>query len=154
MKRTLQSITGLALCLAVLLPSQTAGAGDESAREQVETLFRLTQMEEKVQASVDSVVQMELRRNPHLQGQRETLESFLQKYIGWQALKEDIAGMYLRTFSAQELKEMNAFYITPTGQKVINVVPQLVQQRNELAMQRLQGHIDELKQLIATEPDR
>jgi hypothetical protein len=152
MKQPLQLIAGLVLCVGLQLPSQAAAEGDDAAREQVETLFRLTRMEEKVQSSVDSVVELELRRNPHLEGQRKTLESFLQKYIGWQALKNDISDMYLQMFSVQELKEMNAFYITPVGQKVINQVPQLVQQRNALAMQRLQAHIDELKQLIGTQP--
>lgn len=43
---------------------------------------------------------------------------------------------------------MNAFYSTPTGQKVITIVPQLVQQRNPLAMQRLQDNIGELQQIM------
>jgi len=137
-----------ALLLAVLL-APLAVAGDNSAkRQEVETLFRLTQMEEKIQEGVDSIVQRELQQNPQLQEDRKALEDFLQKYVGWNALKDDIAAMYMRAFSEQELKEMNAFYITPTGQKVITVVPELVQQRNRLAMQRLQQHIGELQQTI------
>ena len=58
--------------------------------------------------------------------------------IGWNALKNDITDMYLPTFSEQELVQINAFYITPARQKVIKVVPELVTQRNQLAMQRLQ----------------
>jgi uncharacterized protein len=122
--------------------------GQRFAAELVETLFRLTQMETKIQENVASVVQLELQLNPQLQGDKQVLEACLQKYIGWQALKDDIADMYMRTFSEQELKEMNEFYITPTGQEVITVVPQLVQQRNLLAMQQ---HIGELKQLISAQ---
>ncbi len=69
-------------------------------------------------------------------------------------MKEDIMRMYMRTFSESELKEINAFYITPTGQKVINVVPELVQERNRLAMQRLQQNIGELRKLISANPGR
>ena len=147
-------ITGTALLLAALTPALVAAEDSHSHREQVETLFRLTQMEKKIRESVDSVVQLELQQNPQLQSERKVLEAFLQKYIGWEALKEDIAQMYLHTFSEQELKEMNAFYITPTGQKVITVLPQLVQQRNELAMQRLQQHIGELQKLVSEKPDQ
>ena len=57
--------------------------------------------------------------------------------------------MYLSTFTEQELEQINAFYITPAGQKVIKVVPELVQQRNQLAMQRLQQNIGELQKIVA-----
>ena len=151
MKIPIRLIAGTSLLSALLLPG-LATADEASQREQVETLFRLTQMEKKIQESVDSVVQLELQQNPQLQNDRKALEDFLQKYIGWDALKDDITATYMRAFSEQELKEMNAFYITPTGQKVITVVPELVQQRNRLAMERLQQHIGELRQMIQQKP--
>lgn len=139
------------LLLFMLTPALVAA--DEAAHlQQVETLFRLTQMEQKIDDSVNNVLQLQLRQNPDLQKNRDALESFLQKYIGWQALKRDIADMYMDTFSEQELEQINAFYITPAGQKVINVVPQLVQQRNQLAMMRLQQNIGELQQIVSTTP--
>lgn len=144
-------LAGTSLLFALLLPGLTT-ADEVSQREQVETLFRLTQMEKKLRESVESVVQLELQQNPQLQNDRKALEDFLQKYIGWNALKGDITTMYMRTFSEQELKEMNAFYITPTGQKVITVVPELVQQRNRLAMERLQQNIGELRKMIQKKP--
>ena len=112
-------------------------------------MFRLTQMEEKVNDSVNSLMQMQLSQNPQLATHSDEIRAFYQRHIGWSAIKDDIAQMYLNNFSEQELKTINAFYITPTGQKVINVVPELVQQRNQLAMQRLQQNIGELRQIIS-----
>jgi hypothetical protein len=105
-------------------------------------------MENMIQQSVESVVQLQLRQNPQLTPQKETVGRFFEKYIGWHALKGDIADMYMKTFSEKELKDINAFYITPAGQKVINVVPKLVQQRNQIAMGRLQQNIDELQKIL------
>jgi hypothetical protein len=51
-------------------------------------------------------------------------------------------------------KTINDFYITPTGQKVIVIVPQLVQERNRLAMQRLQQNIGELQQIMSADQPR
>jgi len=138
-----------AAALLLLLTPVLVLADDASHREQVETLFRLTQMEKKIRESVDSVLQLQLQQYPQLRKNSKALEKFLQKYIGWDAMKQDIAEMYLRTFSEQELEQINAFYITPAGQKVINVVPQLVQQRNQLAMTRLQQNIGELQQMVS-----
>jgi len=59
--------------------------------------------------------------------------------------------MYMRKFTEKELEEINAFYITPAGQKVITVLPELVQERNQLAMMRLQQNIGELQQIIGAQ---
>ncbi|RKZ69883.1 MAG: hypothetical protein DRQ44_02255 [Gammaproteobacteria bacterium] len=141
----LSAVTLLLLTLTTVLHA----ADSTSHEQQVETLFRLTQMEKKIQDSVDSVVQLQLRQNPQLGQHEVAVRDFFTKYIGWNALKNDIAEMYLSTFSEKELEQINAFYITPTGQRVIKVVPELVQQRNQLAMQRLQKNIGELQQIIA-----
>ena len=131
-----------------LAASNTVYATESSHREQVETLFRLTQMEKKIAESVDNVVQLQLRQNPQLAQHEKTMHTFFERHIGWNALKEDIAGMYMRKFSEKELREINAFYITPAGQKVITVLPELVKERNQLAMIRIQQNIGELQQII------
>ena len=138
---------GLLLAAALSCPMLQA-AGDHSHRQEVETLFRLTQMEQKINESVLSVAQLQLQQDPGLAAKQDALLAFLEKYIGWNAVRNDLAEMYMQTFSEDELKAMNAFYITPTGQKVITIVPQLVQQRNQLSMQRLQENIGELRTAI------
>ena len=126
-------------------------ADNASHLQQVETLFRLTQMEKKIQESVDSVVQLQLRQNPQLLTHEKTIHEFFTKHIGWNALKNELTDMYMRKFTEKELQEINAFYITPAGQKVITVLPELVQERNQLAMMRLQKNIGELQQIIAAQ---
>ena len=110
----INTITTLLLCLS----SASLYATDSSQRQQVETLFKLTQMEKKIQESVVSVVQLQLRQNPQLAEHEKTMHEFFNKYIGWNALKDEIADMYMQKFSEKELTEINAFYITPVGQKV------------------------------------
>ena len=53
--------------------------------------------------------------------------------------------MYMTEFSEQELNDMNAFYGSATGKKVIERLPALVQMRNQLASKRLQENIGELQ---------
>jgi hypothetical protein len=138
---------GLLLAVALACPALQAADAD-SHRQEVEKLFRLTHMEEKINESVQSVAQLQIRQDPALAAKQDALMAFLDKYIGWNAIRDELAEMYLQTFTEEELKAMNAFYITPTGQKVITIVPQLVQQRNRLAMQRLQENIGELRDAI------
>ncbi len=125
-----------------------AGADADSHRQAVERLFELTDMQEKIAESVDNVLAIQLGQNPSLREHHDLLRAFLEKHIGWDGLKDDILDMYLNTFTEPELNEMNAFYASPTGRKVIERLPELVQRRNRLAMQRMQDNIGELQQMI------
>jgi len=141
----------LAMLLASMLPGLVC-ADAQSHRQEVETLFKLTHMEAKINEGVDNVLAMQLQQSPQLAQHQAVLRAFLEKYVGWDSMKEPLIEMYVKTFTEQELKEMNAFYITPTGQKVILQLPELVQERNRLAMQRIQANIGELQQAIAPQP--
>jgi hypothetical protein len=133
---------------SLVLPCMST-ADDQSHREQVEILFKLTRMEQKINESVESIAELHIRQNPALEEKRGQLMDFLQRQIGWDALKEDLYEMYMQTFTEDELKTINDFYSTPAGQKVIVIVPQLVQERNRLAMQRLQQNIGELQAILS-----
>ena len=145
-------ITALLAASLIILPG-LAAADDQSHLEQVGILFKLTHMEQKINESVEQVAQLQLRQNPDLDAtKRAQLIAFLQRQIGWDAVKADLYEMYMQTFTEEELKTINAFYITTTGQKVIVIVPQLVQERNRLAMQRLQENIGELQVIMSADP--
>ena len=143
----LSHITTLLLILA--LTPATSSADTTSHRQQVEKLFTLTQMEKKIQESVDNIIQLQIRQNPQLSQHKKNMNTFFDKYIGWSAMKGDLAEMYMRRFSEEELEKINAFYITPAGQKVITVLPELVKERNQLAMQRIQQNIGELQKTLS-----
>jgi len=144
----LHRLTAITLLMLLLSPGIYA-AENSSHLQQVETLFKLTQMEKKVNESVDTIMQLQMNQNPQLMQHQAAMRGFFERQIGWPALKSYITDMYLRTFTEEELKTINAFYITPTGQKVISTLPSLVQERNQLAMQRIQQNIGELQQIIA-----
>ena len=138
----------LLLATSMILPGLTA-ADDKGHMEQVDILFKLTRMKQKIDDSVQSVAQLQLRQNPAMAAKSDQLMAFLEKHIGWNAVKADLYAMYMQTFTEDELKTINDFYITPTGQKVIVIVPQLVQERNRLAMQRLQENVGELLEIMS-----
>ncbi|MDB4409555.1 DUF2059 domain-containing protein [Gammaproteobacteria bacterium] len=148
-------LLGVLFATSLVLPGLSV-ADDQSHLEQVEILFKLTRMEQKINDSVDSVAQLQLRQNPNLDAaKRQQLMAFLERYIGWNAVRADLYEMYMQTFTEEELKTINDFYITTTGQKVIVIVPQLVQERNRLSMQSLQQNIGELQAIMsAGEPHR
>ena len=143
-------LTTLLFTASLALPGLSV-ADDTSHIGQVEILFKLTRMEQKIDESVESVAALQLLQNPELVAKRDRLMAFLEKHIGWNAVRGDLTNMYMQTFTEEELKAINDFYITPTGQKVITVVPQLVQERNRLSMQRLQQNVGELQEIMSAD---
>jgi hypothetical protein len=138
----------ISLLLAWPIPHQVV-ADATSHRAAVERLFTLTRLQQKIDESVQTVAMLQLQQDPELAPRRDALTAFLEQHIGWNALHEDLVQMYLQAFSEQELETINAFYSTPTGQKVITTVPQLVQQRNRLAMRRLQENMAEFRAIAS-----
>jgi hypothetical protein len=143
-----RTLTGILAVLFMLTSPAASPAEPDRHRQAVTKLFELTHMQRLIEESVDGVLALQIAQNPALAAHRNALRAFLEKYIGWQALKEDLTAMYLQAFTEAELAEMNGFYSSPTGQKVLQRLPELVQQRNQLAMQRLQEHLGELQKEI------
>ena len=123
-------------------------ADESTHRQEVQKLFQLTRMEQKIDESVDTILALQLRQNPSLVSHEAIVREFLEQNIGWESIRAGLEDMYMRAFSEQELREMNAFYITPTGQKVIERLPMLVQERNAVSLQRLQRNIGDLQQRV------
>jgi hypothetical protein len=126
----------------------TIYADETSHRQAVERLFELTRMQEKVDASVNNVMAMQLRQEPALREHEALLRNYLEQQIGWSGLKGPLTEMYMQSFTEAELNEINAFYSSPTGSKMIGLLPELIKQRDQLAMQRMQQNIGELRQAI------
>ena len=145
---TTRAIPALVILFSVSCWPLAVTADPDRHRQAVDKLFELTDMQQKIAESVDNVLAMQLGQNPALREHRDLVRAWLEKTIGWEGLQDAVADMYLKTFTEQELDEMNAFYGSPTGRKLIRQLPELVQQRNRLAMQRMQDNIAELQKTI------
>jgi hypothetical protein len=68
---------------------------------------------------------------------RKEFERIQVQYMA--GVMADAPAIYARHFSAQELRDMLAFYKTPTGQKALQVMPQLTAEVFQMVMQKMQG---------------
>jgi hypothetical protein len=68
---------------------------------------------------------------------RKEFERIQVQYMA--GVMADAPAIYARHFSAQELRDMLAFYNTPTGQKALQVMPQLTAEVFQMVMQKMQG---------------
>lgn len=130
------------LIAALLLISQMAVAQDQASPEYrlVDLLGGKAQLTEIHQIVIDNLV----RADPSLDEYRSTIEIWTQHYLGWEEVREQMAGLYRKYFTAAELSEMLAFYSGPTGRKVVLLTPTLLSEANEIGARLTRAHKEEL----------
>ncbi|MBX9775127.1 MAG: DUF2059 domain-containing protein [Xanthobacteraceae bacterium] len=75
---------------------------------------------------------------------RAEMESTLKTFV-INATTNDAPVVYAKYFSAQELRDMAAFYKTPTGAKALRLLPQVTAEYFGIMMPRLEGFNRELQ---------
>ncbi len=143
----------LAYTFSVLLFSNMVLADDESQRE-AERLLTNMQMKEMMVESIEKMVDLQMQQNPTLAPYKQVLLQFFEKHMSWESLKPEFVKIYADAFTAAELRDLNAFYATPTGQKTIRMMPSLMTQGAEIGMSRVQANSAELTEMIEAESKR
>ncbi len=70
---------------------------------------------------------------------RETYREWFTKDLDQVKLREEVTKLYAQTFSAEELKQLNDFYLSPIGQKTVKAMPEIMQKSAALGMQEAQS---------------
>jgi len=139
----------LLLCAIALFQPATTRADEASHKKAVESLFGLMQMENLLSQSVDQMLAMQVQQNPALAPFQAQMKAFLNKYMSWASLKDDMAKLYMAEFSESELNELTKFYQTPLGKKTVQKMPALMAKGAEIGQKRVQEHLPELQAAIA-----
>lgn len=114
-------------------------------------LLKTMNMERTYEGMIESVTKMQVQQNPKFKMIEPTIHTFFEKYMGWKALKDDMARMYAKSYTAEELKEVISFYKTKVGQKTLQIMPQISMKGTEIAQKKLSSHMGELKAMVEAE---
>jgi hypothetical protein len=128
--------------------STHARADENSHRAAVIELCNVMDLEHVMQDSMNRMIDLQLQQAPQIQGARPQFEKFFGKYLSWNALKDDYIKLYMDSFSEPELRELTAFYKTPTGRKAVKQMPALLQKGAEIGASRVREHMGELMQML------
>lgn len=101
--------------------------------------------------TIEQVLQVQLKNKPQLVPYKDVMLEFLTKHMNYKSIKPDLVNIYASEFTAAELKELNAFYSTPTGKKIIEKTPELTARGAEIGSQKIKDNLPELRQMIKAE---
>ena len=145
--------------LLLLLVSGPLLADSASHAAEARRFVELTRADKMAVPAYMQVRQMFAQRfaqNGGKAAQKAVLERYqaqadqaLDKVVGKGRLDDELVALYSDAFTEAELKELLAFYQTPTGRKVLEQMPQLMAHAAQLTQERLQQAVPEVDKLLA-----
>ena len=112
------------------------------------TLLDTMHMANNYNRMTRQITDMQIAQAPQLAAVRDTIQSFFDKYMGWDAIKADIAALYAKNYTKEELEKMNSFFASDIGQKYIALTPKIAAASAMIGQSKLAGHMPELRKMI------
>ncbi|HRQ90001.1 MAG TPA: DUF2059 domain-containing protein [Bacteroidia bacterium] len=120
-----------------------------------EAMFSAMEMEKLLKESIEQGLdtQMEQFRQMGLPEEgvvelyKEML-AFMVETMDWEKLKPEFVRIYATAFTADEMKEIVAFYATPVGKKTISLTPKLMAEGMVIGQKKVEERQTELQQRI------
>jgi hypothetical protein len=146
-------LSKLILLIALIIPCGYSFA-DEASKKEAEVLLNTLGLDKALQQTISNMLDLQLQQNPALLPYKQVMLEFFNKYMSYDSLKAEMVTIYSDAFTASELKEINAFYESPTGRKTIEKMPELMAKGGQLGAKRVQEHLPELQEMIKVESER
>lgn len=140
--------------LVTFLYALPVSSADSTAEYEAEILLNTIGMEKAIDRSMSQMVDIQIKQNPALLPYKPVMMEFFRKHMNWQSLKPEILQVYVDTFNARELREINSFYATETGKKTIREMPTLMARGAQIGVARIQANRGELEAMIRAETER
>jgi hypothetical protein len=145
MKRALISTLVLAILAAPALQGQQSSRGHRQAAGELLEVMKGTQ---DMTAAMTAIVDAQVAAKPDMAPYRDVLLSWAGQYLNWEAIGPQMIDLYMRTFTEAEIRDLIAFYRTPTGRKSLEKLPQVMQESYRLGEQLAEQHKGELVAMI------
>lgn len=150
---------GLCSALSLALLSGQANADSASHAAKAERFLELVNADRIAVPVYTQVQQMFAERFAQTQApesKRALLESYqskadaaLEKAIGWKEVKPELVALYTEAFSEAELTQLNEFYESELGKKMLTQLPQLNARSAQVTQAKLESAVPQVNKLLA-----
>lgn len=149
--KALCSFLSLLICITFLQAADPSPKDSAALDTAIDQLFKILHMEENTNNMVVGMVDSQIRADPRIASARERIHVLLVQYVGWNSIKDDIRGVWKSHFTLEEIKQLTAFYSTPTGKKYIDLMPTVLNEGSVIVNQRMTQHTPELLKVLQEE---
>jgi hypothetical protein len=110
-------------------------------KQAVYEMFEAQGMREQMDHIRTVMLANQLKAAPELTGYMYELSRFYIQCAGFDVLKEELAEIYLKHFTVDEIRQITVFYRSPVGKKMRSVSSSVLLEANELARRRLEAGV-------------
>lgn len=150
---------GLCSALSMALLSGQANADSASHAAKAERFLELVNADRiavPVYAQVQQMFAERFAQTQAPESKRALLESYqskadaaLEKAIGWKEVKPELVALYTEAFSEAELTQLNEFYESELGKKMLTQLPQLNARSAQVTQTKLESAVPQVNKLLA-----
>ncbi|MCQ4310161.1 DUF2059 domain-containing protein [Pseudomonas stutzeri] len=150
---------GLCSALSLALLSGQANADSASHAAKAERFLELVNADRiavPVYAQVQQMFAERFAQTQAPESKRALLESYqskadaaLEKAIGWKEVKPELVALYTEAFSEAELTQLNEFYESELGKKMLTQLPQLNARSAQVTQAKLESAVPQVNKLLA-----
>jgi len=117
-------------------------------RQAAAELLELLEVEMAIQNMAVLMADSMVEQHPKTAIYRDVLIDWSIETMSWAELGDQFVSMYVDAYSEQELRDLIAFYRSPTGRKSIRLMPELMQRGAEIGNHRAMERRAELEARI------
>jgi uncharacterized protein len=153
----------LPFALAFVLSFPLAARADDASRhakaEQVVTLAHVDRLNNQV---LDTILQQTTaiatqnaggsltpEKKAALDAFQKKLMALLEPQIGWKAMEPAFADIYAKLFTEQQMDAIIAFYKSPAGMALMDKMPEINQQANQMVQAKILALQPQVRQMFA-----
>jgi uncharacterized protein len=152
-------ITGIIISI-LLYGGSAAYADDNFHRAAVEEMLRISKMDQIDQMikplfqQVGKLMEQQFNqlnvpedKRPLLKKYTQRIFDVMEEEMNWGKMKNEYIDLYVKVYTEDEVKDIMAFYRSPAGQKVIDKMPQLIQESMAVSQNRLKKILPKIQQI-------
>ena len=153
----LRSAAAACFAVAMLAPGAAAGAQapaaaqaapDSSRLRTARELLETMDMMSVLRAGNHAMVRAQSASNPAMVPFEDVLIEWAEKHLTWEVMAPPMSAAYAAVLTEAEMRELIAFYRTPTGRRVVAVTPELTQRGAAIGAEVAQQFTPQLEVMI------
>ena len=134
-------------------PSPAAVTVDSARLRAALELVNLMQMEKVIRAGNVAMAETQVAANPNLAPFKDVLIKWAETHLTWERMAPRMAALYAEAMTEQEIRDLMAFYRTPSGQKLIAITPELTHRSAAIGAEMAQQYLPQLEAMMKERMD-
>jgi uncharacterized protein len=113
-------------------------------------LLVIMNVQKQMAAGAEAMADILIQQNPMLGPYRDVLLKWAASFMTWDTFGPRLIALYEAALTESELRDITAFYKTPSGQKSLAALPELTRASAALGATVAKEHKEELEAMIKT----